>query len=224
MNLVKLEKVSKKYRNTFALKDIDLTIKKGEFIALVGDNGSGKSTLLSIIAGLNNVSSGEVYVNNENITKLSNDQKTIFRRKNVGYIYQFYNLIPVLSVRENIILPIVLDERKVNHEKLYSIISELKLEKYLNYLPNELSGGLQQKVAIARALISNPVIVLADEPTGNLDPKTALKIVKKLKYYNEEYGQTIVMVTHDTKMMRLAKRVVELKDGKIVKDSIDEKK
>ena len=222
MCLLKIENMYKKYKQNWVLENINFNIKQGEFVAIIGASGSGKSTLMNVIAGLDNVNKGSIKIKGEEITKLTNNEKTIFRRKNIGYIYQLYNLIPTLSVKENIILPIVLDEKKVNYERLYSLVKELKLENLLNRLPNELSGGQQKKVAIARALVTNPSIIIADEPTGNLDTKEALKIIKKIKYYNTKLNQTILLVTHDMRIAKMAKRIIEIKDGKIIKDKINE--
>lgn len=222
MCLLKIENMYKKYKQNWVLENINFNIKQGEFVAIIGASGSGKSTLMNVIAGLDNVNKGSIKIKGKEITKLTNNEKTIFRRKNIGYIYQFYNLIPTLSVKENIILPIVLDEKKVNYERFYSLVKELKLENLLNRLPNELSGGQQQKVAIARALVTNPSIIIADEPTGNLDTKEALKIIKKIKYYNTKLNQTILLVTHDMRIAKMAKRIIEIKDGKIIKDKINE--
>lgn len=224
MDILNLENISKEYEDCKALENINLKIKKGEFVAIIGQSGSGKSTLLNIIAGIDTPTKGKVYIKDTEITSMKNNEKTIFRRKNIGYIYQFYNLLPTLNVRENIILPVVLDERKVNKKRLDNLIKELGLATKLEYLPNELSGGQQQRVAIARALISNPVIVLADEPTGNLDRKTSRKIIEKLKYYNQKFGQTIIMVTHDEKLAKETDRIITVLDGKIIKDELNNQK
>jgi len=202
----------------YAVNNVNLSIQQGEFIAIVGKSGSGKSTLLHILGGVDEPTSGQVIINGENLQNLKGDKLTNFRRSNIGFIYQFYNLIPVLNVKENIILPISLEGIKVDEEYLKEIIKTLDLKKRLYHLPNELSGGQQQRVAIGRALINHPKIILADEPTGNLDSKNSKKIINMLKYYNKTYGQTIVMITHDQTVASAADRVITFKDGKIIKD------
>ena len=203
-----------------AVKNIDLVINKGEFVAITGKSGSGKSTLLHLLGGVDIPTSGSVFIDGVNIYEMKDDKLTNFRRSNIGFIYQFYNLIPVLDVRENIILPVSLEGIPVDEEYFDEVIKTLDLGKRLHHLPNELSGGQQQRVAIGRAIINHPKIILADEPTGNLDSKNSKKIINMLKYYNREYGQTIVMVTHDSKIAGMADRIITINDGKIVGDEM----
>jgi putative ABC transport system ATP-binding protein len=220
MEIVKVEKVTKIYgkgeAEVVALNNISFTIKEGEFIAIIGPSGSGKSTILHTIAGLEKPTNGKVYFYDKNIYEMNKKERTILRRQKIGIIYQFYNLIPTLNVEENIQLPIELDKKKVDQEKLLEIMKFLKIENRKKHLPNELSGGQQQKVAIARALMINPTIILADEPTGNLDSKSSKEIMELLKKANKEYHQTIVMITHNLEMAKLADRIIQIKDGKLV--------
>lgn len=220
-NLVK--KYGEKEAEVYALNNVSFNVKKGEFVAIIGASGSGKSTLLHIIGGVDIPTSGSIIIDGTDITKLDNDKMTIFRRKNIGIIYQFYNLLPILNVKENITLSCELDGKKPNSEDVEELIKTLGLEERKNHLPNQLSGGQQQRVAIGRALINNPSIILADEPTGNLDSKSSEEIIKLLKLSNEKYNQTILLVTHDEKIAREAGRIVEIKDGKIVRDEINNK-
>ncbi len=220
-NLVK--KYGEKEAEVYALNNVSFNVKKGEFVAIIGASGSGKSTLLHIIGGVDIPTSGSIIIDGTDITKLDNDKMTIFRRKNIGIIYQFYNLLPILNVKENITLPCELDGKKPNSEDVEELIKTLGLEERKNHLPNQLSGGQQQRVAIGRALINNPSIILADEPTGNLDSKSSEEIIKLLKLSNEKYNQTILLVTHDEKIAREAGRIIEIKDGKIVRDEINNK-
>lgn len=224
MEMLRVTNISKKYKNgdeeIFALKDINLSVRRGEFLAITGKSGSGKSTLLHVLAGLNRPNSGEVIINNQNIYNLSDKELTIFRRKNVGFIYQFYNLLPFLNIRENIILPSIFDKRKINYKRLNELIKTLELTDKVNYMPNDLSGGQQQRAAIGRALINKPRILFADEPTGNLDSKNSIRVMKLLEYYNKKYKQTIIMVTHDMSLARRCKRNVVIKDGKIISDYV----
>ena len=201
-----------------ALKNINLTIKKGEFVAIKGKSGSGKSTLLHLLAGIDDPSGGDVIINNKNIYKMSNRELTIFRRKNIGVIYQFYNLIPNLTIKENILLPRILDNKSIDDKVFNTLVRKLGISNKLDFFPNDLSGGEQQRSAIGRALINRPKILFADEPTGNLDSKNTLKIMKLLKYYNKRYKQTIVMVTHDDYLASLCDRIITVKDGEIVSD------
>lgn len=220
-NLVK--KYGEKEAEVYALNNVSFNVKKGEFVAIIGASGSGKSTLLHIIGGVDIPTSGSIIIDGTDITKLDNDKMTIFRRKNIGIIYQFYNLLPILNVKENITLPCELDGKKPNSVDVEELIKTLRLEERKNHLPNQLSGGQQQRVAIGRALINNPSIILADEPTGNLDSKSSEEIIKLLKLSNEKYNQTILLVTHDEKIAREAGRIIEIKDGKIVRDEINNK-
>ncbi len=220
MEILKIENVKKEYANgdkkLYALDDVSLAINQGEFIAIIGPSGSGKSTLLHIIGGIDNPTSGKVLINGADISSLRSDKMTIFRRQNIGIVYQFYNLIPTLNAEDNITLPVLLDGKKVDKEKLEELIQLLNLEKRRNAMPSELSGGEQQRVSIGRALINNPSILLADEPTGNLDSKASKEIVEIFKYYNKTYKQTILLVTHDEEIALQADRIIKLQDGKIV--------
>lgn len=222
MEILKIENIVKEYANgekkLKALDGISLTIKQGEFVAIVGPSGSGKSTLLHIIGGIDKPSSGKVYIEDTDISLLKPDKMTIFRRRNIGIIYQFYNLIPTLNVEDNIILPVLLDSKKVDQKKLGQIINLLGLENRRKAMPSELSGGEQQRVSIGRALMNDPSIILADEPTGNLDSKASKEIIEIFKYYNKTFKQTLLLVTHDENIALQADRIIELRDGKIVKD------
>ena len=205
----------KKENKTKAVDNVNIKVKEGEFIAIIGPSGSGKSTLLNLLAGLDYPTSGKVYLSGENIYKFKDSKLTKFRRKNIGFVYQFYNLIPVLTVKENIILPALLENKKYDKKHFNNLIKILNLKERLNHLPNEISGGQQQRASIARALINKPKILFADEPTGNLDSKNKKNIMKLLKYYNEKYKQTIIIVTHDMSLAKNAKRIIVFKDGKI---------
>ena len=220
MEILKIENVKKEYANgdkkLYALDDVSLAINQGEFIAIIGPSGSGKSTLLHIIGGIDKPTSGKVLINGADISSLRSDKMTIFRRQNIGIVYQFYNLIPTLNAEDNITLPVLLDGKKVDKEKLEELIQLLNLEKRRNAMPSELSGGEQQRVSIGRALINNPSILLADEPTGNLDSKASKEIVEIFKYYNKTYKQTILLVTHDEEIALQADRIIKLQDRKIV--------
>ena len=220
MNILKIENLKKVYGSgeteVKALDDISFQVEEGEFIAIIGPSGSGKSTLLHSIAGLEKPTSGKVYFYDKDIYKMNKKELTILRRQKIGIIYQFYNLIPTLNVEENITLPIELDRKKIDTKKLDEIIKFLGLEKRKKHLPNELSGGQQQKVAIGRALMINPTIILADEPTGNLDSKSSKEIMKVLKKANKDYNQTIIMITHNLEIAKLADRVIKIEDGKII--------
>ena len=220
MNILKIENLKKVYGSgeteVKALDDISFQVEEGEFIAIIGPSGSGKSTLLHSIAGLEKPTSGKVYFYDKDIYKMNKKELTILRRKKIGIIYQFYNLIPTLNVEENIILPIELDRKKIDTKKLDEIIKFLGLEKRKKHLPNELSGGQQQKVAIGRALMINPTIILADEPTGNLDSKSSEEIMQVLKKANKDYKQTIIMITHNLEIAKLADRIIKIEDGKII--------
>ena len=220
MNILKIENLKKVYGSgeteVKALDDISFQVEEGNFIAIIGPSGSGKSTLLHSIAGLEKPTSGKVYLYDKDIYKMNKKELTILRRQKIGIIYQFYNLIPTLNVEENIILPIELDRKKIDTKKLDEIIKFLGLEKRKKHLPNELSGGQQQKVAIGRALMINPTIILADEPTGNLDSKSSEEIMHVLKKANKDYKQTIIMITHNLEIAKLADRIIKIEDGKII--------
>ncbi len=220
MNIFKVENVSKIYgkdeAQVIALNNISFEVEEGEFIAVIGPSGSGKSTLLHTIAGLEKPTSGKVYFYGKSMYEMSKKELTILRREKIGIIYQFFNLIPTLNVEENILLPIELDRKKVDKEKLDNIIKFLNIDNRRKHLPNELSGGQQQKVAIGRALMIEPKIILADEPTGNLDSKSSNEIIQLLKKANKEYNQTIIMITHNLEIAKLADRIIKIEDGKIV--------
>ncbi len=222
MEILRVENLTKEYANgekkLTALDSISLNVNQGEFIAVVGPSGSGKSTLLHIIGGIDKPTSGKVFIDNTDISMLKPDKMTIFRRRNIGIIYQFYNLIPTLNVEDNIILPVLLDNKIVNQDKLNDLLNLLGLEDRKKAMPSQLSGGEQQRVSIARALINEPSIILADEPTGNLDSSNSKQIVELFKYYNKKYKQTFILVTHDEKIALQADRIIEIKDGKIIKN------
>lgn len=222
MEILKVENLVKEYGKKDAMvravDNISFTVEKGEFVAIVGSSGSGKSTLLHIIGGVDKPTSGKIYVDGEDVFKLNENNLAIFRRRQVGLIYQFYNLIPILNVKENITLPILLDGKKVDDVYLNELIDTLNLSKRVNHLPNELSGGEQQRVSIGRALMNRPAILLADEPTGNLDSNNSKEIVDLLKLSNKKYKQTIIMITHDQGIALNADRIITIKDGKIVSD------
>ena len=201
-----------------ALDGVNLSAQKGEFAAIVGTSGSGKSTLLHMLGGLDRATEGSVTVDGTDIFKLKDDELTIFRRRKIGFVFQSYNLVPVLNVYENIVLPIELDGEKVDHSFVNSIVATLGLESKLTNLPNQLSGGQQQRVAIARALATKPAIILADEPTGNLDSKTSLDVLGLLKVTSEKFGQTIVMITHNEELAQMAQRIIRIEDGRIAGD------
>ena len=220
MKIVKVENLKKIYgkneSKVIALDNVSFSVEEGEFIAIIGPSGSGKSTLLHIIAGLENPTEGKVYFYDKNIFEMSKKNLTILRRQKIGIIYQFYNLIPTLSVEENILLPLKFDKKKIDYDKFNQIINFLDLTNRKNHLPNELSGGQQQKVAIGRALMINPTIILADEPTGNLDSKSSNEIIQLLKKANQEYNQTIMIITHNLEIAKLADRIIKIEDGKLI--------
>ena len=220
MEILKVQNLTKKYgkkdTEVVALDNVSFSVEKGEFIAIVGASGSGKSTLLHLMGGVDKPTSGKVFINDKDIYQLSKDDLAIFRRREIGIIYQFYNLIPILNVEENITLPLSLDGREVNQKKLDEMITVLGLEKRRTHLPNELSGGQQQRTSIGRAMITNPAIILADEPTGNLDSKSSDEIIALLKKSNKEYKQTIIMITHNMEIAKIADRIIKIEDGKIV--------
>jgi len=224
MEILKVENLTKVYgvgeNQVHALNDVSFSINKGEFVAIIGPSGSGKSTLLHILGGVDRPTSGKVYMDNQDIYAQNEEQLAIFRRRQVGLIYQFYNLIPVLNVTENITLPVLMDGQKVNEDRLNDLMETLKLTKRKNHLPNQLSGGQQQRVSIGRALMNAPAVVLADEPTGNLDSQNSQEIVELLKMSNKKYGQTLVIITHDENIALQADRIIAIEDGKITKDEV----
>lgn len=222
MEILKVQNLTKKYgkkdTEVVALDDVSFSVNKGEFVAIIGASGSGKSTLLHLIGGVDKPTSGKVFIDGTDIYALDNDNLAIFRRRQIGLIYQFYNLIPILNVKENITLPCDLDGQKIDEKHLNEILYVLGLEKRVNHLPNELSGGQQQRVSIGRAIINNPSIVLADEPTGNLDSKASKEIMDLLKLSNKKYNQTLIVITHDEKIALEADRIITIQDGKLIKD------
>jgi putative ABC transport system ATP-binding protein len=224
MELLRVENLTKTYgkgeNEVRALDGVTFSVKKGEFIAIIGPSGSGKSTLLHILGGVDKPTGGKVYVDGQDVYAKNDEQLAIFRRRQVGLIYQFYNLIPVLNVTENITLPVLMDGRKVNNERLEELLDTLKLKGRENHLPNQLSGGQQQRVSIGRALINAPAVVLADEPTGNLDSKNSQEIVELLKLSNKKYNQTLIIVTHDENIALQAQRIIAIEDGKITRDEV----
>lgn len=220
--ILKCENLTKVYGNenakTVALDNVSVTIGRGQFVSIIGASGSGKSTLLHLIGGVDKPTSGKVFINNTDIHQLTEDNLAAFRRKELGIIYQFYNLLPIMNVKENIILPCQLDKRRVDKKELNDLIHILGLEDRITHLPNQLSGGQQQRVAIGRALINHPALILADEPTGNLDSKSSKEIIDLLKVSNRRYNQTILLVTHDEKIAKQADRIITIKDGKVFQD------
>ena len=224
MEILKVEHLSKLYgtgeNQIRALDDVSFTVENGQFLAIIGPSGSGKSTLLHILGGVDKPTSGKVFLNGEDVFAQSEDQLAIFRRRQVGLIYQFYNLIPVLNVVENITLPVQLDGQKVNKDYLSDLLDTLNLKGREKHLPNQLSGGQQQRVSIGRALMNNPAVVLADEPTGNLDSKNSQEIMELLKASNKKYGQTLIVITHDENIALQADRIIAIEDGKIVRDEV----
>ena len=222
MEILKCEGVRKVYGSkenlVTALDGIDLSVEKGEFVAIVGASGSGKSTLLHVLGSVDKPTAGKVLVDGEDISKLNPTKSAIFRRRKVGLVYQFYNLIPTLTVRKNILMPLLLDKRKVNEEYFEQVVNQLGIADKLEAMPSQLSGGQQQRVAIARALIYRPAILLADEPTGNLDQKNSKEIIEMLKISNRNLEQTIVLITHDEKIALEANRIITIEDGRIVSD------
>lgn len=224
MAILEVKNLTKIYGNdenkVVALDHVSFTVEKGEFIAIVGSSGSGKSTLLHLIGGVDKPTSGEVIVNGQNVYKKNENELAIFRRREVGLIYQFYNLIPILTVEENMTLPVLLDNKKVNQEKLDELLRILDLKSREKHLPRELSGGQQQRVSIGRALMNAPSLVLADEPTGNLDSKNSKEIIDLLKLTQKRYNQTLIMITHDENIAMQADRIIVIEDGKIKKDEV----
>ncbi len=222
MKALQVISLSKTYEsgNTFAevLDNINLSIYPNEFVSIIGSSGSGKTTLLNIISGLESPTRGKVFINDTDLEELDDEERAKFRLKNIGFIFQNYNLIPVINVLENIILPAKLDNRKIDRDEVYEIAKILEIHEKLYQMPNLLSGGQQQRVAIARALYTKPAIILADEPTGNLDSKSSGQVIKLMKNMSEKFGQTMIVVTHDDKVARVADRVIQIEDGKIVND------
>ena len=224
MDILRIEHLSKIYgkgdTEVRALDDVSFTVPKGQFVAIIGPSGSGKSTLLHILGGVDTPTDGHVYVDGTDITTLDETALAIFRRRQIGLIYQFYNLIPILTVEENMTLPLLLDDKKVDRAHFDSLVQVLGLQHRLGHLPSELSGGQQQRVSIGRALMNNPAILLADEPTGNLDCKNSKEIVELLRSFNKSLNQTVIIITHDERIALDADRVIAVEDGKIVKDEV----
>lgn len=222
MEILKVENLTKTYGSgetlVHAVDDVSFSVEKGEFVAIVGASGSGKSTLLHLIGGVDRPTSGKIFVDGNDISKMNDDKLAVFRRRQVGIVYQFYNLIPILTVEENITLPCDLDGRGVDRERLEMILDSFGLRARRKHLPNQLSGGQQQRTSIARALINNPSLVLADEPTGNLDSKSSDEVMSMLKMCNQSYGQTVIMITHNLDIAKQADRVITISDGKIVEE------
>ena len=224
MNILEVKNLSKIYGKgdtlVKAVDDVSFTVEQGEFVAIIGPSGSGKSTLLHIIGGVDTPTTGNVIIDGTDITKLKESPLSIFRRRQIGIVYQFYNLIPILTVEENLTLPLLLDGRKPNKEQIDYLVSNLGLGDRLKHLPNQLSGGQQQRVSIGRALANNPALLLADEPTGNLDSENSKEIVALLRKFNREHNQTVIMITHDERIAQSADRIIAIEDGKIVKDEV----
>lgn len=225
MEILKVEHLSKIYgtgeNKVHALRDVSFSVQKGEFVAIIGASGSGKSTLLHLIGGVDRPDGGKVYVDGKDVYAQNEEALAIFRRRQVGLIYQFYNLIPVLNVRENMTLPVLMDHREVNEKRFEELIEMLHLKDRQNHLPNQLSGGQQQRVSIGRALMNAPALVLADEPTGNLDSENSSQIIELLRFSNQKYRQTLIVITHDENIALQADRVIELADGRIVRDEVN---
>ena len=224
MEILRVEHLSKIYgqgnNEVRALDGVSFSVEKGQFVAIIGPSGSGKSTLLHILGGVDRPTSGNVFLEGQDVFAQNDEQLAIFRRRQVGLIYQFYNLIPVLNVTENITLPVLMDGRKVNRKRLEDLLTTLNLKGREKHLPNQLSGGQQQRVSIGRALMNSPAIVLADEPTGNLDSKNSQQIIELLKKSNKTYGQTLILITHDENIALQADRIIALADGRIVRDEV----
>lgn len=223
MEILKVENLTKTYGSgenlVHAVDDVSFSVEKGEFVAIVGASGSGKSTLLHLIGGVDRPTSGKIFVDGNDISKMNDDKLAVFRRRQVGIVYQFYNLIPILTVEENITLPCDLDGRGVDRERLEMILDSFGLRAKRKHLPNQLSGGQQQRTSIARALINNPSLVLADEPTGNLDSKSSEEVMSMLKMCNQSYGQTVIMITHNLDIAKQADRIITISDGKILEEA-----
>lgn len=224
MEILQVEHLSKTYgqgeNEVRALDDVSFSVEKGQFVAIIGPSGSGKSTLLHILGGVDRPTSGKVFIEGQDVFAQNEDQLAIFRRRQVGLIYQFYNLIPVLNVTENVTLPVLMDGRKVNKKRLEDLLTTLNLNGREKHLPNQLSGGQQQRVSIGRALMNSPAVVLADEPTGNLDSKNSQEIVELLKLSNVQYGQTLIVITHDESIALQADRIITIEDGRITRDEV----
>ena len=224
MEILKVENLSKTYgkgdNEVKALDNVSFTVQKGEFVAIIGPSGSGKSTLLHILGGVDKPTSGKVFMDGKDVYAQNDTQLAIFRRREVGLIYQFYNLIPVLNVSENITLPVLMDGRKVNQERLEELLNILQIKGRENHLPNQLSGGQQQRVSIGRALMNSPAVMLADEPTGNLDSKNSQDIIELLKNSNKMYNQTLIIITHDENIALQADRIIAIEDGRITRDEV----
>lgn len=224
MEILRVEHLSKVYGKgetaVKALDNVSFSVQKGEFVAIIGPSGSGKSTLLHLLGGVDQPTNGKVFVDNTDIYQLNETQLAIFRRRQIGLIYQFYNLIPVLTVEENITLPLLLDGHKVDEKQFQDIVNRLGLENRLHHLPNQLSGGQQQRVSIGRALICHPALMLADEPTGNLDSQNSAEIIELLKMFNKTYQQTLIIITHDERIALQADRIIAIEDGNIKKDEV----
>ena len=224
MEILRVENLCKTYgkgeNEVKALDNVSFSVNKGEFIVIIGPSGSGKSTLLHILGGVDKPTSGRVFMNGSDVYAQDDDRLAIFRRRQVGLIYQFYNLIPVLNVTENITLPVLMDGQRVNEERLQELMTVLKLTGRENHLPNQLSGGQQQRVSIGRALMNAPAVVLADEPTGNLDSKNSQEIVELLKMSNQKYNQTLIIITHDENIALQADRIIAIEDGQITRDEV----
>lgn len=224
MEILKVENLTKTYGKddnmVKALDNVSFTVQKGEFIAIIGPSGSGKSTLLHILGGVDKPTSGNVFMDGHDVYSQNDEQLAIFRRRQVGLIYQFYNLIPVLNITENITLPVLMDNRKINIDRLDDLLTTLNLKGRENHLPNQLSGGQQQRVSIGRALMNAPAIVLADEPTGNLDSKNSQEIIELLKMSNKRFNQTLIVITHDENIALQASRIIAIEDGQITRDEV----
>ena len=224
MSILEVQHISKTYgkgeTKVDALNDVSFSVEQGEFVAIIGPSGSGKSTLLHILGGVDTPSSGNVIINGVNIATLNETALAIFRRRQIGLIYQFYNLIPILTVEENLTLPLLLDGRKPDKRQIEELIHTLGLEKRIKHLPNQLSGGQQQRVSIGRALVNNPALLLADEPTGNLDSENSREIISLLRKFNKEHKQTVIIITHDERIAVSADRVIAIEDGRITRDEV----
>ena len=224
MKILEVNHLSKTYGKgdtmVKALDDVSFSVEQGEFVAIIGPSGSGKSTLLHILGGVDTATSGSVIIGDVDISKLNETALAIFRRRQIGLVYQFYNLIPILTVEENLTLPLLLDGRKPDQKQIESLVNRLGLSNRLTHLPNQLSGGQQQRVSIGRALINNPALMLADEPTGNLDSENSKEIVSLLRQFNKELNQTVIIITHDEKIALSADRIISIEDGKITRDEV----